>query len=136
MADWNAMLRATLRSNHGEVPDGPMAGRPLLIMTSTGAKSGQPREAVVTFTRDGDRYVIAASAGGAPTEPQWYHNLVANPEVQVEAKGETFKAKATVVDAAEHDRLWARHVAERPEFADYPEKAGRTIPVVTLERIG
>ena len=60
MSDWNAMLRATLRGNNGEVPDGPLAGRPLMIMTSTGAKSGRPREAVLTFTRDGDRYVVAA----------------------------------------------------------------------------
>ena len=136
MSDWNAMLRATLRGNNGEVPDGPMAGRPLLIMTSTGAKSGQPREAILTFTRDGDRYVVAASASGAPVDPAWYRNVVANPEVKVEAKGETFQAKAKVAEGSEHERLWAQHVAERPEFADYPEKAGRTIPVVTLERIG
>jgi deazaflavin-dependent oxidoreductase (nitroreductase family) len=89
---------------------------------------------VLTFTRDGDRFVVAASAGGSPTDPQWYRNVIAHPEVTVEAKGETFKAKATVTDHVEHDRLWRHHVAERPEFADYPEKAGRTIPVVTLER--
>ena len=132
MSDWNAMLRATLRNNNGEVPDGPMAGRPLLILTSTGVKTGELREAVLTFTRDGD----AASAGGAPTDPQWYRNVIAHPEVTVEAKGETFKAKATVTDPVEQNRLWEHHVAQRPEFADYPKTAGRTIPVVTLERIG
>ena len=136
MADWNAQLIATLRSNHGQVPEGPMAGRPLLILTTKGAKTGQAREAVLTFSRDDDRYVVAASAAGAPTDPDWFHNLQANPAVQVEADGQTFSATATVAPPAERERLWAQHVEERPEFADYPEKSGRTIPVVTLQRIG
>ncbi|HEX5014054.1 MAG TPA: nitroreductase family deazaflavin-dependent oxidoreductase [Candidatus Limnocylindrales bacterium] len=136
MSDWNAQLIATLRDNGGEVPEGPMAGRPLLILTTKGAKTGQPREAVLTFTRDDGRYVVAASAGGSPTDPDWYRNVQANPAVQVEAKGETFNATASVAAPGERERLWERHVEERPEFADYPEKAGRTIPVVTLSRIG
>jgi deazaflavin-dependent oxidoreductase (nitroreductase family) len=136
MSDWNAQLIATLRANGGAVPEGPMAGRPLLILTTKGAKTGQPREAVLTFTRDDDRYVVAASAAGAPTDPDWFHNLQANPAVQVEAGGETFSATATVAPPPERERLWAHHVAERPEFADYPEKSGRTIPVVSLQRIG
>jgi deazaflavin-dependent oxidoreductase (nitroreductase family) len=135
MSDWNAQLIATLRANHGEVPDGPMAGRPLLVLTTKGAKSGAPREAVLTYTRDDGRYVVAASAGGAPTDPSWFRNVEANPAVQVEAKGETFNATATVTHGSEHDRLWDAHVQERPEFADYPETSGRTIPVVTLTRI-
>jgi deazaflavin-dependent oxidoreductase (nitroreductase family) len=135
MSDWNAQLIAALRANNGEIPDGPMAGRPLLILNTKGAKTGQPREAVLTFTRDDGRYVVAASAGGAPTDPDWYHNVQANPAVKVEVQGETFTATATVAGPAEHQRLWAHHVEERPEFADYPEKSGRTIPVVTLQRI-
>jgi deazaflavin-dependent oxidoreductase (nitroreductase family) len=135
MSDWNAMLIKTLRENGGEVPEGPMAGRPLLILTTKGARTGQLREAVLTFSRDDGRLVVAASAGGSPTDPDWYRNVQANPAVQVEAKGETFAATATVAPAAERERLWAQHVEERPEFADYPEKAGRTIPVVTLQRI-
>ncbi|HET9344092.1 MAG TPA: nitroreductase family deazaflavin-dependent oxidoreductase [Candidatus Limnocylindrales bacterium] len=135
MSDWNTQLIATLRGNDGEVPDGPMAGRPLLILTTKGAKSGRPREAVLTFTRDDGRYVVAATAGGSPTTPSWYFNLLANPAVQVEAKGETFTATASVTPPDERERLWERHVAERPEFAEYPEKSGRTIPVVTLQRI-
>jgi deazaflavin-dependent oxidoreductase (nitroreductase family) len=135
MADWNRQLIATLRENNGEVPDGPMAGRPLLILTTKGAKTGQPREAVLTFTRDDGRYVVAASAAGAPTDPDWYRNILANPAVQVEAKGETFNATASVAPPGERERLWQQHVNERPEFADYPEKSGRTIPVVTLQRI-
>jgi deazaflavin-dependent oxidoreductase (nitroreductase family) len=135
MSDWNAQLISTLRENHGEVPAGPMAGRPLLILTSKGAKSGEQRQAVLTFTRDDGRYVVAATAGGSPVAPSWYHNVLANPAVQVEAGGETFTATATEVGPAERERLWAAHVAARPEFADYPEKSGRTIPVVTLQRI-
>jgi deazaflavin-dependent oxidoreductase (nitroreductase family) len=135
MSDWNAQLINTLRTNHGEVPAGPMAGRPLLILTTKGAKSGETREAVLTFSRDDGRYVVAATAGGAPIAPSWYHNVLANPAVQVEASGETFTATATEAPPAERERLWAQHVAARPEFAEYPEKSGRTIPVVTLRRI-
>jgi hypothetical protein len=77
-------LMADIRA-HGEVTSGPMAGRPLLILTTTGAKSGEPREAVLTYTKDGDRLCVAASKSGAPTNPDWYHNLIANPIAQVEA---------------------------------------------------
>ena len=128
-------LMADLRA-HGEVTSGPMAGAPLLILTTTGAKSGTPREAVVTYTKDGDHLCVAASKSGAPTNPDWYHNLIANPIVQVETGGEAFKARATVEEGSEHDRLWANHVAARPEFAEYPEKSGRVIPMITLERLG
>ena len=135
MADWNAQLIATLRGNHGEVPEGPMAGRPLLILTTKGAKTGGTREAVLTYSRDDGRYVVCATAGGSPTTPSWYYNLLSNPAVQIEAKGETFTATASVAPAGERERLWEQHVRERPEFADYPEMSGRTIPVVTLQRI-
>ena len=135
MSDWNAQLIATLRANHGEVPEGPMAGRPLMILTSKGAKTGEPRQAVLTYSRDDGRYVVCATAGGSPITPSWYHNLIANPAAQVEAKGETFTATASEAPPGERERLWAQHVAARPEFAEYPEKSGRTIPVITLQRI-
>jgi len=135
MSDWNAQLIATLRANHGEVPAGPMAGRPLLILTTKGKKSGQPREAVLTYSRDDGRLVVCATAGGSPVAPDWYYNILANPAVQVEAKGESFSATATEAPPRERERLWDQHVAERPEFAGYPEQSGRTIPVVTLQRI-
>jgi deazaflavin-dependent oxidoreductase (nitroreductase family) len=135
MSDWNAQLIATLRSNHGEVPAGPMAGRNLLILTSKGAKTGKSREAVLTYSRDDGRYVVCATAGGSPIAPAWYHNLLANPAAQVEAKGETFSATASVAPPGERERLWDQHVAERPEFAEYPEKSNRVIPVLTLQRI-
>ncbi len=128
-------LIADLRAN-GEVTTGPMSGRPLLILTTTGAKSGKIREAVVTYTKDGDRLCIAGSKSGAPTNPNWYHNLIANPIVKVETGGEAFEARATVQEGSERDRLWDNHVAARPEFAEYPKKSGRVIPMITLERLG
>jgi deazaflavin-dependent oxidoreductase (nitroreductase family) len=124
-----------LRANNGQVTSGPMAGRPLLILTTTGARSGLSRESILTYTEDGDRLVVAASKSGAPTNPDWYHNLIAQPIVQVEAGGETFKARGTVQEGAERDRLWANHAAARPEFAEYPKKSGRVIPMITLERL-
>ena len=135
MADWNANLIAELRSHNGEVAAGPMAGRNLLVLTSTGARTGKSRESVLTYSRAGDKYVVCATAGGAPVAPAWFHNLVANPVARVEAKGRTFQARASVIEEPERQRLWDAHVAERPEFAEYPEKSGRVIPVLTLERI-
>jgi deazaflavin-dependent oxidoreductase (nitroreductase family) len=128
-------LKEELRTN-GVVSAGPMAGRPLMILTTRGAKSGEPREAVVTYTRDGGKYVIAASKSGAPTNPQWYYNLLANPEATVEAAGEKFTVRATETDGAERERLWNQHAEQRPEFQEYPKKTSRRIPVLTLERIG
>jgi deazaflavin-dependent oxidoreductase (nitroreductase family) len=126
---------ADMRAHNGEVTTGPMAGRPMLALRTKGAKTGEEREAILTYSKDGDRFVVAGSAGGSPTAPSWYHNLLANPIVEVEAGGEVFKARATDRKGAEHDRLWANHVAARPEFADYPEQSGREIPTITLERI-
>jgi deazaflavin-dependent oxidoreductase (nitroreductase family) len=128
-------LIAGLRANNGEVTSGPMAGRPLLILTTMGARTGLSREAILTYTNDGDRLVVAASKSGAPTNPDWYHNLIAHPIVQVESDGETFKARARVRDGVERDRLWANHVAARPEFAEYPKKSGRVIPMIALDRL-
>ena len=119
----------------GRVSSGPMAGRPLMVLTTTGAKSGAPREAVVTYTRDADRLVIAASKSGAPTNPDWYYNLKANPEATVDAGGEKFMVRATEATGSERQRLYHQHAEERPEFRDYPNKTRRVIPVFTLERL-
>ena len=129
------MLIDDLRSHGGQVTTGPMAGRPLMILTTKGAKTGEDRVAVVTYTRDGDRYVIAASKSGAPTNPDWFHNLQANPEVGVEAGGESFTAHATVASGDERDRLWEQHADERPEFREYPKITDRVIPMIVLDRI-
>jgi deazaflavin-dependent oxidoreductase (nitroreductase family) len=135
MDDWTKALMADLRST-GEVSSGPLAGKPHLIMTSTGAKTGEPREAVLSFVRDGEKYVVAGTAGGSPTDPNWVHNVTANPEVKVEATRQTFQARARIVsDDATYRRLWDALVESRPDFAAYPAKAGRKIPIITLERI-
>lgn len=107
---------------------------PLVLITTTGAKSGQPRTTPVAYTRDGDQLVIIASAGGAPTHPDWYFNLVARPMVTVELGTETFRARATVVEGAERDRLYAQH-ARVLGFADYRQQTARRIPVITLTRV-
>jgi len=134
--DWTEMLKATLRTGDGEIASGPLAGKPHLIMTSTGARSGEPREAILSFVRDGEDYVVAGTASGAPKDPAWVRNVIADPVVKVEAQGRTFQARAQVVtDEATYQRLWDAHVASRPDFAAYPAKAGRKIPVITLEPI-
>jgi deazaflavin-dependent oxidoreductase (nitroreductase family) len=133
--DWTQMLMADLRST-GEISSGPLAGKPHLIMTSTGARSGAPREAVLSFVRDGERYVVAGTFSGGPKDPAWVRNVIANPEVKVEARGRTFQARARVVaDEATYRRLWDALVASRPDFAAYPAKAGRKIPIIALEPI-
>jgi deazaflavin-dependent oxidoreductase (nitroreductase family) len=128
------MLMEDIRS-HGAVTTGPMAGRPLMILTTKGAKTGQERTAIVTYTRDDDRYVIGASKSGAPTNPAWFYNLRANTEVTVEVGGEKFRARATVTSGEERDRLWEHHAEERPEFREYPKMTNRVIPMILLERI-
>lgn len=123
---------ADMRAHDGEVTTGPMAGRPMLVMTSTGAQSNQPRRALLNFSRDDDAYVVAGTASGSPTDPAWISNLRKHPEVTVEAEGRTFPATATIVDGEERDRLWDRHVERLPWFADYPSQIERTIPMVRL----
>jgi deazaflavin-dependent oxidoreductase (nitroreductase family) len=128
-------LIADMRAHAGQITTGPMAGRPLMLLTTRGARTGNERTAIVTYTRDGGRYVIAASMGGAPTNPAWFYNLRANPEVSAEAGGETFKARSTITTGPERDRLWDQHAAERPEFREYPSLTDRVIPVILLDRI-
>ena len=139
MTDWDpeAFTRALIADvrENGRPTSGPMAGRPLMVLTTTGAKTGEPRTVVVTFTRDGDAYIVAGSKSGAPTDPYWFRNLRSNPLVKVEADRQAFEARATEVEGADREQLWDRHVAERPEFADYPEKAGRVIPMARLTPI-
>jgi len=127
----DAMI-ADMRAHGGKVTSGPLAGDPLLIMTSKGARSGERRRAILNFSRDGEAYVVAGTAGGAPTDPAWKSNVAANPDVSVEAEGRTFEATASVAEGADRDRLWDRHVATIPRFAAYPEQTGRTIPMVRL----
>jgi deazaflavin-dependent oxidoreductase (nitroreductase family) len=132
--EMNRVVTDEFRANAGKV-GGMFEGKNVLLLTTVGAKSGEERLSPLVYTRDGDRYVIAASMGGAPKNPAWFHNLVANPKVTVEAGTETFEATATVItDRAERDRLYAGMIAHAEGFADYEKKTDRLIPVVVLER--
>jgi len=134
VSDFNSKVIDEFRQNGGKVTGG-FEGTPLLLLTTTGAKSGNQRTNPVVYTKDGDRLVIIASKGGAPTSPDWYHNLVANPTVTIELPDETFAARATVAEGDERDRLYKAHAAAMPAFGEYEQKTERRIPVVILERI-
>src|SRR5215472_6957002 len=130
--NYNQVVIEKFRANGGKV-DGP---NQLILLTTTGAKSGQPRIAPVAYSKDGDRLVVLASKGGMPTNPDWYHNLVANPIVKVETGTEEYQARASVVQGEEeYERLYAQHAALMPGFAAYRTKTTRQIPVIVLERI-
>ena len=131
--DFNQRLIDEFRANDGKV-GGPFADQPLLLLTTTGAKSGQRRTMPLVYTPDGDRIVIIASNGGAAWNPAWYHNLRANPVVTVELPGETFDAQATVAVGDERTRLFNQQAALMPGFADYQRNTTREIPVVVLDR--
>ena len=134
MTEFNKQVAAEFRANEGKV-GGMFADKNVLLLTTIGAKSGEERLSPLVYTLDGDRYVIAASMGGAPKNPAWYHNLVANPKVTVEVGTEKFEATATVIaDRAERDRLYAGMVAHAEGFAEYETKTDRLIPIVVLER--
>ena len=135
MDDFNQNLINEFRANNGKVT-GTFAGRPVVLLTTTGAKSGQQRTTPLVYTTDGDNLVIIASKGGAPTNPAWYHNIVANPTVTVELPGETYQARARVAQGEERERLYNAQAALMPAFAEYQEKTSRQIPVIVLERLG
>jgi len=131
---WTRNLIADMRAHGGRPSSGPMAGKPLMILTTRGAKTGVERTAVVTYHRDGDRWVIAASKGWSPEHPQWYHNVLANPDTSVEVDNEVVPVHITEAEGAERDRLWNDHVAQLPEFGEYPKKTDRVIPMLVVER--
>jgi deazaflavin-dependent oxidoreductase (nitroreductase family) len=120
------------RANGGKLGGG-FEGRPVLLLTTTGRKSGDPRTAPMMYLREEDGHLyVFASKGGAPTDPHWYQNLVANPKVTVELGTEHFEATARPLDRAERDRVYARQVKLYPQFGEYETKTERTIPVVEL----
>ena len=131
--DFNQQIIAEFRANRGVV-GGPFAGAPMLLLTATGAKSGDQRTTPLVYLPDGDRYLIFASKGGAPTNPAWYHNLIAHPEATVEVGTEKFQATATELKGEERDRLYAKQAELRPAFGEYQQKTSRTIPVIALTR--
>jgi deazaflavin-dependent oxidoreductase (nitroreductase family) len=132
MHDWNRQTIEEFRANKGKV-GGYWEGKPLLLLTTIGAKSGQRHTTPTMYMRDGDRLLIFASKSGAPSNPAWYHNLIAHPEVTVEVGDETFKATATVLKGEERDRFFARQVELYPQFGEYEKRTTRKIPVIALE---
>ncbi len=129
--DWNTKVIEEFRANGGKL-GGRYAGAPLLLLTTTGAKSGQRRTTPLGFLRDGNRLVVAASVLGAPKNPAWYHNLVAHPEVTVELGSETFDTTASVAQGEERERLWSEFLKGYPDLAEHQARTSRQIPLVIL----
>jgi len=134
MKAFNQNLIEEFRANQGKV-GGPFEGRPVLLLTTTGAKSGRPFTTPLVYLPDGERLLIFASKAGAPTNPDWYHNLVANPTVTVEVGTEKYDATAKVLTGDERDRFYQRQVEAMPQFGEYQKNTTRVIPVVALERV-
>jgi deazaflavin-dependent oxidoreductase (nitroreductase family) len=138
VSDWNDKIIAEFRDNNGVV-GGPFTGAHLLLLGTTGAKSGHPRVSPMVYFADGDDRIVVASKAGAPTHPGWYHNLRANPHVHVEASIEggldEYDAIATPLPEDERDARYAEISALNPGFAAYQEKTSRKIPLVRLTRV-
>lgn len=129
----NRRVIEEFRANEGSVT-GMFANEPLLLLTTTGAKSGEKRTNPLVHTLDGDRVVIIASFGGAPKHPAWFLNIRANPEVTIELPGETFTSKAIIPEGEERQRIYDQHAAQMPRFAEYQAMTAREIPVVVIPR--
>lgn len=132
--EFNRGVIAEFRANAGKV-GGPFEGAPMILLTHTGAKSGKEYTTPLVYSRDGDAVVIIASKAGAPDDPQWFRNLVANPDVTVEIGADRFAARARVAEGAERDRLYDAQAELMPNFKEYAEKTTRRIPVVVLDRV-
>lgn len=132
--EWNKSIIEEFRANDGKV-GGQFENVPLLLLHTTGAKSGAARINPVAYFADGERLVIVASKAGAPSNPDWYYNIVANPQVTVEVGTEQFKANATVAAEPERTKLFEQMVSLNPGFAEYQSKTTRIIPVVLLTLI-
>ncbi|HEY5361207.1 MAG TPA: nitroreductase family deazaflavin-dependent oxidoreductase [Streptosporangiaceae bacterium] len=130
--DFNDKIIAEFRANGGKV-GGPFEGAPVLLLHTTGARSGQERVNPVMYQRVGDNYAVFASKAGAPTNPDWYHNILAHPRVQAEIGPQTLPFTARVAQGDERDQIWSAQKSAYPGFAEYEEKTSRQIPVVILE---
>jgi deazaflavin-dependent oxidoreductase (nitroreductase family) len=132
--DYNARLIEEFRANHGTAHD--FAGTTLLLLHHTGAKSGEPRINPVAYLADGDRYVVFASKAGAPTNPAWYHNLKAHPDVTIEVGDRTLSVLASEATGSEREGLFQAQVQRAPQFGEYQKKTDRPIPVMILTPVG
>ncbi len=133
MLDFNNKIIEEFRANEGKVT-GPFSGAPLLLLTTTGAKSGVTRTTPLAYSADGDRLIIIASYAGGPRHPAWFLNLRANPEVTIELPNETFTTNVVITEGEERQRLFDQQAARMPNFAEYQAKTSRQIPVVVISR--
>jgi len=132
--DRNRRIIEEFRGNAGKV-GGPFEGAPMLLLHHEGAKTGVERVNPLVYQPVGESFAVFASKAGAPTNPDWYHNLIANPEATVEVGEDRVRVRARVAEGEERDRLWTKQKQDRPNFADYEKKTSRQIPVVILERL-
>lgn len=130
-ADFNAQVIEEFRANEGVV-GGMLAGMPVLLLHHTGAKSGKSRINPLAYQADGGRYVIFASKAGAPTNPDWYYNLKAHPNVEIEVGTDTIEVTASEAGGEERERLFNTQAEKLPMFAEYAQKTDRVIPVIVL----
>jgi deazaflavin-dependent oxidoreductase (nitroreductase family) len=131
--DWNRQIIEEFRANEGRV-GGPFEGATMLLLTHTGARTGERRTNPLVYFEEADTLYIFGSKGGAPSHPDWYYNLRANPEATIEVGTEQFEVEATEVTGEERDRIFAANAALRPAFAQYQRNTTRTIPVIALRR--
>ena len=129
--NWNVQIMDEFHKNHGKL-GGHFEGAPVLLVHSKGARTGKPHVNPLMYLKDGNRILIFASKGGADTHPDWYYNLKANPDAQVEIGDETLKVNAKVIEGPERDKLYAKQVSLYPQFGEYEKKTKRVIPVVAL----
>lgn len=135
MSDWNQKIIDEFRANGGKV-GGQFEGAPLLLLHHTGAKSGRTRVNPVMYQAVGDDLAVFGSKAGSATNPDWYHNLLANPRATVEVGTESFDVNARVAEGEERERIWSVQKERYPGFADYETQTTRQIPVIILERVG
>ena len=134
MSDFNEQVIAEFRENHGRV-GGPVEGAPLLLLHTTGAKTGAERVSPLMYLPDGDRFVIFASKAGSDTNPAWYHNVKANPRAKIEVGDDTVTVVADEVTGSERDALYRKQAELYTGFADYEKKTSRVIPVIALSAV-
>jgi deazaflavin-dependent oxidoreductase (nitroreductase family) len=134
MSDWNNKIIGEFRDNEGKV-GGPFEGAPLLLLHTVGARTGQERVNPMMYMRVDGGYAVFASKAGAPSNPDWYHNLLAHPKVTAEIGTSTVELIARVAEDGERERIWAAQKAAYPGFADYERKTTRQIPVIILDPV-
>jgi len=131
--DWNKQIIAEFRKNHGKV-GGQFESAPLLVLHTVGRRSGKPRLNPVMYLKDGERYVVFASKGGSDEHPDWYENLKAHPDVQIEVGDDTIDVHAEEIHGPERERIYEHQASIYPNFAEYQSKTKRVIPVIALTK--